>query len=442
MQAKVSRRTFLEVAGGTALATTLAGCFGVGGSQTTTSSSTGTVTLWEIRTGGEQTVVKNAVSAFNAKYPNIQVSTTYLSNDPYKQKLQVSMGAHNPPDIFIGWGGGVLKSYIDAGDVYDLTSDFNGDPTWKSRFLPSVLTGVTFGGKLYGIPCAGMQPELFFYNKDMFKKYNLNAPQTWSEFLHVVTVLKNQGVIPIALAGASQWPYLMYISYLVDRAGGAGVFNAVLAGQANAWSQDAFIQANTTIQELVTMGAFGSSFASTTTDTNQDVALLYTGRAAMMLQGSWNYSTIQTNNPAFISSGKLGWFPFPAIEGGKGDPTDVYGNPSNFYSISSTAKSKANAVSFLKNGVMTDAQVKGFIGVGDVPPIQGLESQLASQPDGAWLQATYNMAKNASTFQLSYDQVLAPTPAQATLTNLSQIFLKQITPKQFSDNMNRTLSAS
>jgi len=442
MQAKVSRRTFLEVAGGTALATTLAGCFGVGGSQTTTSSSTGTVTLWEIRTGGEQTVVKNAVSAFNAKYPNIQVSTTYLSNDPYKQKLQVAMGAHNPPDIFIGWGGGVLKSYIDAGDVYDLTSDFNADPTWKNRFIPSVLDGVTFGGKLYGIPCAGMQPELFFYNKDMFKKYNLNAPQTWSEFLHVVTVLKNQNIIPIALAGASQWPYLMYIEYLVDRAGGAGVFNSVLSGQANAWSQDAFIQANTTIQELVTMGAFGSSFASTTTDTNQDVALLYTERAAMMLQGSWNFSTIQTNNPAFISSGKLGWFPFPAIEGGKGNPTDVYGNPSNFYSISSTAKSKQDAVSFLKNGVMTDAEVKGFIGVGDVPPIQGLDSQLASMPNGDWLKYTYNMAKNASTFQLSYDQVLAPTAAQATLTNLSQIFLKQITPKQFSDNMNRTLSAS
>jgi len=442
MQAKVSRRTFLEVAGGTALATTLAGCFGVGGSQTTTSSSTGTVTLWEIRTGGEQTVVKNAVSAFNAKYPNIQVSTTYLSNDPYKQKLQVAMGAHNPPDIFIGWGGGVLKSYIDAGDVYDLTSDFNADPTWKNRFIPSVLDGVTFGGKLYGIPCAGMQPELFFYNKDMFKKYNLNAPQTWSEFLHVVTVLKNQNIIPIALAGASQWPYLMYIEYLVDRAGGAGVFNSVLSGQANAWSQDAFIQANTTIQELVTMGAFGSSFASTTTDTNQDVALLYTERAAMMLQGSWNFSTIQTNNPAFISSGKLGWFPFPAIEGGKGNPTDVYGNPSNFYSISSTAKSKQDAVSFLKNGVMTDAEIKGFIGVGDVPPIQGLDSQLASMPNGDWLKYTYNMAKNASTFQLSYDQVLAPTPAQATLTNLSQIFLKQITPKQFSDNMNRTLSAS
>ncbi|GCF10004.1 substrate-binding domain-containing protein [Dictyobacter arantiisoli] len=443
MQAKVSRRTFLEIAGGTALATSLVGCFGVGGSTTTTSSSssTGTVTIWDIRTGNEQAVVKKAAAAFNAKYPKIHANVTYLSNDPYKQKLQVAMGAHNPPDIFFGWGGGVLKSYIDANDVYDLTADFNGDATWKNRFLPSVLAGATFNGKLYGTPNAGMQPELIFYNKDIFKKYHLNAPQTWSEFLHVITTLKNQGIIPLALAGASQWPYLMYIEYLVDRIGGPDAFNAVLSKQANAWSQDAFIKANTLIQDLVTMGAFGSSFASTTTDTNQDVALLYTEKAGMLLQGNWNFSTIQSNNPDFITSGKLGWFPFPQVEGGKGNPTDVYGNPCNFYSISSTAKSKQDAVSYLKNGVLTDEMVKGFISVGDVPPVQGIESQLASSANGEWLQYNYNMAKNATNFQLSYDQILAPSAAQAVLTNLSQIFLKQITPKQFSDNMNKTLGA-
>lgn len=447
MQAKMSRRNFLEVAGGVTLTTTMAGCFGVGSNQSTTTgsssgSSTSTITVWDIRTGSEQKVIQNITNDFNSKHSNVRANVNYFQNDPYKQKLQVAMGAHNPPDIFFGWGGGILKSYIDANGVYDMTSDFNADPKWKDRILPSVLSGATFNGKLYGVPTSGVQPVLFFYNKDIFKQYNLNPPQTWNELLSAVTTLKQHNVIPISLAGGSKWPYLMYAEYLADRMGGPDAFNNVLAGKAGAWSQDAFIKANTMIQQLVDMGAFGSSFASVVADTNQDTALLYTGKAAMMLQGSWNFPVVQTNSPNFIQGGKLGWFPFPAIEGGKGDVKDIYGNPCNFYSISKAAKSPQACITYLKDAVLADEEVKQFIAVGDVPPIQGIESQLASAQNGEWLQYNYKMVQTSPLFQLSWDQALLPQPAQALLTNLDQLFLKQITPKQFSDNMNKTLGAS
>jgi raffinose/stachyose/melibiose transport system substrate-binding protein len=304
------------------------------------------------------------------------------------------------------------------------------------------MTAVTFNGKLYGVPCSGMQPVLFFYNKDIFKQYNLTPPQTWSALLQTINTLKQHNVIPIALAGGSKWPYLMYEEYLVDRYGGPGAFNAVVANQANAWSQDAFIKANTAIQQLVDMGAFGSSFASVIADTNQDAALLYTGKAAMLLQGNWNFPVFLTNSPDFVQGGKLGWFPFPSVEGGTGNPANVAGNPCNFYSIASAAKSSQNAVTFLKNANLSDAEVKSFIAVGDVPPVQGIESQLASAQNGEWLVYNYKLVQNTPHFQLSWDQALLPQPAQALLTNLDQLFLKQISPQQFSNNMNKTISAS
>ena len=439
MQSKLSRRKFLEVAGATAMATSLAGCFGVGGSTSTSNGgSTSTVTVWDIRTGGEKTVVQNAIDAFNKSQTAIKVVPSYFENDPYKQKLQVSMGAKNPPDVFFGWGGGGLKTYIDAGDVYDMTADLNADPAWKNKFFPTILSGATFNGKIYGVPTSGMQTCSFFYNKTMFKQYNITEPKTWNDFIKAVDTLKANKIIPIALAGASQWPYLMFAEYLVDRQGGDSVFTSVFNGEANSWSNPAFIKANQTIQELVSMGAFGTTYTSTTADTNQDVALLYTGKAGMMLQGNWNFSTIQTNKPDFITS-SLGWFPFPTVDGGTGNPSNVYGNPCNFNSISSTAKSPKNAVAYLKNAVLSDAQVKGYVGVGDVPPVVNLESQLTSAPNSEWLLYNYNLAKNAAHFQLSWDQALEPTPAQAVLTNLSQIFLNKITPQQFSANMNKTL---
>ncbi|HEX4203293.1 MAG TPA: substrate-binding domain-containing protein [Ktedonobacteraceae bacterium] len=441
MQVKISRRTFLEITGAATLSTTLAGCFGVGGT-TTGGNSSSTVSIWDIRTGSEQKVIQKITDDFNSSHSNIHATLSFFQNDPYKQKLQVAMGAHNPPNVFIGWGGGVLKSYIDANDVYDLTSDFNADSAWKNRFIPSILESATFNGKLYGVPTSGVQPLLFFYNKDIFKKYNLNPPQTWNELLSTVDALNKHNVIPIALAGGSKWPYLMYAEYLADRMGGPEVFNAVLANKANSWSQDAIIKANTAIQQLVSMNAFGSSFSSVIADTNQDMALLYTGKAAMVLQGSWNFPVVQTNSPDFIQSGKLGWFPFPHVEGGKGNTSNLYGNPCNFYSITKNAKSTQDCVTYLKDAVMADEEVKQFIAVGDVPPVQGIESQLASAPNGGWLQYNYKIVQNAAHFQLSWDQALSPQPAQAVLTNLDQLFLKQITPQQFSDNMNKTLSAS
>ncbi|MEO8953094.1 MAG: substrate-binding domain-containing protein [Ktedonobacteraceae bacterium] len=442
MNARMSRRTFLEVAGGAALTTTLAGCFGVGGSQSTGSggSSAGTIEVWDIRTGNEQKVVQAAAAAYNSAQSAVKVHLDFFENDPYKQKLQVAMGAKNPPDIFFGWGGGILKTYVNAGDVYDLTPDLTADPTWKNKFFPSVMSNAAFNGKFYGIPNAGMQTELFFYNKDIFSKYKLSPPTTWSELLNVINVLKQNNLIPIALAGASQWPYLMYAEFLVDRIGGGNVFKTVFNGQPNAWADPAFIKANTMIQDLVKMGAFGTSYTSTNADSNQDAALVYTGKAGMMLQGNWNYAVFQTNAPDFLNAGKLGWFPFPAVEGGKGDPKDVYGNPCNFYSVASS-KSTKNAVDYLKNGVMSDSMIKGFINVGDVPPVLGLDSQLASSPNGEWLTYNYNMAKNAPNFQLSWDQILSPTQAQASLTNLSQVFLNQISPEAFSSNMNKTISS-
>jgi len=74
--------------------------------------------------------------------------------------------------------------------------------------------------------------------------------------------------------------------------------------------------------------------------------------------------------------------------------------------------------------------------------VQGIESQLAGAPNSEWLQFNYGLVKNAPHFQLSWDQALLPQPAQALLTNLDQLFLKQIAPQQFSDNMNKTITSA
>ena len=74
-------------------------------------------------------------------------------------------------------------------------------------------------------------------------------------------------------------------------------------------------------------GGFINGFSSIAADSNADQALLYTGKAAMVLQGGWIYQGMKKDAAEFVSSGKLGYTPFPTVAGGKGDPANVVGNP-------------------------------------------------------------------------------------------------------------------
>lgn len=59
---------------------------------------------------------------------------------------------------------------------------------------------------------------------------------------------------------------------------------------------------------------------------------------------------------------------------------------------------------------------------------------------GDYLSFTYNMVKNAPNFQASWDQALPPAEAQELLTDLSKLFLNQMTPQQLSADMNKHMS--
>jgi raffinose/stachyose/melibiose transport system substrate-binding protein len=255
----------------------------------------------------------------------------------------------------------------------------------------------------------------------------------------MVQQLKGSGVAPISLAGQNKWPYLMYEEYLVNRVGGPGPFQGVLNNEPKAWSDPAFIEANTMIQDLVAMGAFPNGFTALNYDTGQSTSLLYSGKAAMQLMGTWDYADILSSAPEFIKQGNLGWFDFPAVAGGEGDPKNVAGNLTNFYSVTEVSNAKEASFAFLEDGIGSDMFINGLIDIGLVPPVKGIEPQLQQTENPEWLLFVYNLAREAPYFDLSWDQALPPKPAQELLTNLDRLFLREITPKQFSENMNKTI---
>jgi raffinose/stachyose/melibiose transport system substrate-binding protein len=389
---------------------------------------------WALTGGDEET--------FRTSFQQEGIDGQFFGNDAYKQKIRSAVGADQAPTLVFSWGnGGMLKSWVDAGKIMDLSAEVQKDPALTSRFLPSVATTGVLDGKTYAIPNNSMQPVFVFYNKDLFAQIGAQPPKTWDELMALVPRFNEAGIAPFSMGGQSKWPQLMWEEYLVDRLGGPEVFKAIKDNKPNAWSDPAVVKANTMIQQLVDAKGFVSGFNSIATDSNADTALLFTGKAAMYLMGSWAFPTIKGADPEFIAGGKLGYVAFPSVAGGKGDPANIVGNPANFWSVSAQAseEQKQAAVNYLKNGVMNDKYVDSLLASGSVPPINGIESKLAGAEDPDYLSYVYNAARTAPSFQLSWDQALSPGQADALLNNLDQLFLKQITPEQFSTNMNATI---
>ena len=441
---RTSRRTFLGLAAGSARGAVGLSAGGPAGPAQPRGAAPRPApapgaSMWALSGEPNEDIRQNSVDAFN-NLGKGTIKATFFQNDPYKAKIRTAVGAGQAPTLIFGWGGGILKSYADAGQVDDLTSWLSENADFKDKVLPSTWRAATFDSKIYAVPMLTTQPIVMYYNKTLFDKAGAQPPATWDDVMKLVEVFNSQGVAPFSLGGQSKWTSMMWLEYLLDRIGGPEVFDAIFANTPDAWSDPAVIQTGQKVQELVKANGFVKGFSSIAADTNADQALLFTGKAAMLLQGAWVYGGIKSTQPKFVASG-LGFGTFPTVPGGKGDPKNTVGNPTNYFSISSKAtdEEKTVAKAYFTEGLFTDAVTDAFVQSGQVPIVKGAESKLASSPDAAFLQFVFNMAKDAPNFQQSWDQALSPAQAEKLLNNIDQLFLLKITPEQFASAMNRTI---
>ena len=95
-------------------------------------------------------------------------------------------------------------------DVVDLSTSTKA---LQARLIPSVLDSGKVDGKVYAVPNNNAQPVILYSNKKVLDKAGISEPPTtFDDLLADVAKLKDAGVdTPIALAGQSQWPELMWI---------------------------------------------------------------------------------------------------------------------------------------------------------------------------------------------------------------------------------------
>lgn len=444
-----SRTRSLAVVGGVTAALLLAACgsgatpdLGEPGDDAATSDAAvegGAATIWAVESSQSDSYVA-AVDRWNADHPDQPIELQLFPDNGYKDKLRVALGAGEGPTMIYSWGGGGLEAFVEQDLIESLTDLTADNPEIIERYLPATLGGVTFDGEVYGAPINNMQPVVLLYNEDVFEQVGAEPPTTWEELEALVPTFNEAGIAPLALAGQSKWPELPYLASLLDRVGGPEVFEAIAANEADSWSDPAVIESVTMIQDLVRAGGFVENFSSISYESGAADALLYTGKAAMLVMLSQAYSNIAKAAPEFAESGAMGYLPFPEVEGGAGDPANLSGNPSNYWSVTTAAseEAKATAVAFLDEQVMNEEYTGEIIARSAVPGVQTAE-ELIAESDNEYAAFVFDLVAQAPNFQLSLDQALSPAQGEALKTALDQVFLLEITPEQFAETMNATI---
>jgi raffinose/stachyose/melibiose transport system substrate-binding protein len=388
------------------------------------------IVWWHISTADDQrTNWQNLANAFVQSNPDVSIEITVLENEAFKAKLATAMQSGSPPDIFQSWGGGVLKQYGDAGLVQDLTPAL-AENGWGDSFQPAPLSLYSFDGKSYGVPWnAGMIG--FWYNKSLFEKAGIaSPPATWTEFLDTVKKLKDAGITPLALGEKDKWPGHFYWVYLATRIGGKDAFQKAYTRQGS-FTDQPFIDAGTRLKELVDLQPFQNGFLGAAYGDHQVV--MANGQAAMELMGQWAPGAnrnVAENVDTYNAS--LGWFPFPNVEGGAGDPSDALGGGDGFAVGKNAPPEAIEFVRFLTSVENQTAMAKAGLAV--PPVVKGAEAGL-SDP---LLKEVQSRVSQAKYYQLYYDQYLPPAVGQTVNDATQGIFAGTSSPEEVANTIEET----
>jgi ABC-type glycerol-3-phosphate transport system substrate-binding protein len=347
---------------------------------------------------------KALVAGFQAKYPDIQLDYVGLGNDGFKDKLKVTMASGSGlPDVFQTWGGSVMGGYADAGMLLDLTKELKDVPG-----SAAAASAVTWKGKIYGVApffaVAGL-----FVNEGIFQANGLKVPATVEGFEKVCDTLKAKGIQPFACGAKDKWPALALYMYLTNRYGGDA--SAKASTRKLAYDSDAFVKAAQLYQKWVKAGYFGATpLGEGYGDAQQ---LMFTGKAAMMVTGSWMCANFASSD---MTDQKIGFSAFPALaKGGIGKVTDLMGMTDIGYAASKTGADKKDAVvKFLKYAMSPEACAADPGRICSVPGVKAKNSITA--------QAS-TVFGGAKTVTFWWDQDLPPSVTSPLNDTIQTFFL-------------------
>lgn len=282
-----------------------------------------TMTFWHNSTTGDgKAYWEDTVAAFEDANPGVTIEIQSIQNEDMDGKLQTALNSGDAPDIFMARGGGKLADIVNAGQVMDLT-DHIDDATQSA--VGGTFSAFTVNDKIYGMPTAVL-PGGIFYSQDLFDEAGIDTPpSTIDELVDAVEALKAIDVAPIALGGKDAWPAAHWYYFFALRACSQEAMDA--AAESGTFEDQCWLDAGEDLKALADVEPFNAGFLTTEAQqgAGSSAGLLANHEAAMELMGAWNPGVIASLTPDEQPLADLGWFAFPAVDGGSGEAGAMMG---------------------------------------------------------------------------------------------------------------------
>lgn len=316
------------------------------------------LTFWHNATTGDgKAYWDDTVAAFEKANPGVTVKVQAIQNEDMDGKLQTALNSGDAPDVFMARGGGKLVDIVDAGQVKDLTDSI--DPAVMDAIGEGTFSAFTTEDKIYGMPIAVL-PGGMFYSKDLFTQAGVTGtPTTVTELEAANEKLKAAGIAPIALGAKDAWPAAHWFFFFALRECPQKVMED--AGSLD-FSDGCWLKAAEDLQEFADTTPFNEGFLTTSAQqgAGSSAGQVANHQAAMELMGGWNVGQIADLTPNQEPLPDLGWFPFPAVDGGKGDPAAFMGGVDGYSCSTDAPKECVDFLNFIGEKAQQEAYAVAF----------------------------------------------------------------------------------
>jgi len=337
-------------------AMSLAACGGGDDESDGGSSDSGPVTMqfWHnATTGPGKAFWDKTVADFQTAHPNVKINIQSIQNEDLDGKLQTALNSGSAPDIFFQRGGGKMAAMVEADQVKDISDELTAET--KAAVGEAALKTAQVEGKTYAVPVS-ILPGGMWYSKDLFSKAGVEAtPTTIDELNAAVTKLKAQGT-PIALGGKDAWPAAHWYYFFALRACSPATLEA--AAKDKTFGDACWTKAGQDLQAFAATKPFNDGFLTTSAQqgAGSSAGLVANHKASMELMGAWDPGVISSLTPDQKPLPDLGFFPFPAVPGGQGDPAAIMGGADGY----SCSKNAPKACSDFLNYMVTKDVQEGY----------------------------------------------------------------------------------
>ena len=302
------------------------------------------------------------------------------------------------PDVVISPGPSFVFEMAAANLILPL-NDYADEHGWSDTFVPWALSLGEVDGTLYSLPNE-LETLILYYNKTLFEQNGWEPPTTIDELMTLSEQIAAAGILPFAHGNADWRPSNeWFVGEFINHVAGPEAVYEALTG-ARPWTDEAFVEAIDALNTIQANGwFFGGLELYYTADEPTRMAAFGAGEAAMNIEGTWRFGTINEYfGEAAGNTNEWDWVPVPSSTG---DPIFDIGIGST-WSINAASPIPDEAANFLTYRFSPDVQAILLAECGSAPAPVNLEADAMEGVDPRIARAFESFAESSNAGNYGY----------------------------------------